>query len=293
MAIFYKKQTLSQAAPISEPIFNIPLKSAVTTYLIDREKALTAVSGEDKESLCISLRIIDEAAEDFAVKAGADPMPFKAAALKAAVSTIFAGRGMTIQVELSAFFAAKELAWVQCSVKHYMSTTAFLPNHDEKDSAARALIKDAGLTPDQTDFDSMLDEIRYIHGIEKTSGRKEFFRKKSIRMYTVPRQKKILRSMSEDFIKYIETLSDYTSALFVRIDHISMIKEIIISKEKGSIESIKKIMSMHGYELQGSENYRDASFSFWSAPLSTSEYNQFDSIVGELEQLISAKTEGR
>jgi hypothetical protein len=99
--------------------------------------------------------------------------------------------------------------------------------------------------------------------------------------------------MSEDFIKYIETLSDYTSALFVRIDHISMIKEIIISKEKGSIESIKKIMSMHGYELQGSENYRDASFSFWSAPLSTSEYNQFDSIVGELEQLISAKTEGR
>lgn len=268
-------------------LYSSPMQSAAGTFLFSRDSAMSNASRGDYPSAVSPVLTIADLCTDLATRAGVAPFPIRSACIHAIATALYSGRGATLQIDISANFSSKEKAWVQCSVKYYMSTLAFLSEPDDAEKKISAFLHEAG-QKDDVSYESDLDEIKYICGAERTVGRKEFFLKKIMKTYALTRPKKPSHEISPEFHSYIESLNDYNSALFVRIDRFAKKKEIVISEERGAIDEIRSIMSRYGYEFHTNERCGEASFSFWSTDLGTFEKNGFDAIMGELEQVIHA-----
>ena len=290
MAIISRSGTAETASSAREErldsaLYNTALKSAASTFLFSRETALADAAQGRMSAAAQPAVTIAKQCESLALHAGIDPETARSACLHAIGAAIFAGRGATLQIDMSANITTRDRAWIQCSVKYYMSTLAFLAAPPDADGNIAAFLCEAGEREDPS-YESGLDEIRYIFGAEHSVGRKEFFIKKVMRIYAVSRPKKSVHGISPEFLTYIESLDDYNSALFVRIDRFAKKKEIVISEERGSLDEIRRIMTRYGYEFHSNERFGSASFSFWSSDLGSFEKSGFDEIMRELEQAI-------
>lgn len=198
------------------------------------------------------------------------------------------GKSDTVEIEISVKNLNTENVFMEMNFKHYMP---------EKDFYS---LKDADINADNgiTDFESsrgrgeflmreIMDERKFINGVQKKpDGEKLYFFKRSMRKYLNPKPKKVFKKLSDDFKNYIDSLQNYSTALFVRMDYFSGKKEIVISEETARSNDVIKVMKDHNYHFNGSDSYRNIVFSFWETEISNKKQETLDYVVTELEKFI-------
>lgn len=235
-----------------------------------------------------------EKAREFAIIAGLDPDEMRMAFTEGIQNIVEHGQGKDVEIEIAVENIGTEDLYFEMSFKHYMSTKEFYSLNDANKSA------DTGMF----DFESprgrgeflmreIMDERKFLNGVEKKDdGSRNFFFKRLMRKYKNPKPKPLVARLDDDFKKYINSLQDFKSAMFVRMNYFEKKTEIVISEAHSSADTFRDVMSRFGYSFKGVDTYRNNAYSFWETDLDPEKAKgPFLSILGEIEKLLSKRKE--
>lgn len=200
------------------------------------------------------------------------------------------GQGQYVEIELSINNINSDDVYLEMTFKHNMSSKQFYSIQNANKSADEGILNfECSRGRGEFLMRELMDERKFINGYQKDeSGKKQYFFQRIMRKYKTHKQKLSQVKLTKEFKSYIDSLEDYHSALFVRMDYFTNRKELVISEETGNLTTIKNLMEKNGYTLTSHDTYRNTTFSFWeSKDTEKNKNNDFELILNDLESIIS------
>jgi len=257
---------------------------------IDRNFIVENEFGKRIEEMHGTMFYFKERTKEFAHIAGLDADEMRMAYGEGIQNILEHGKGKYVEVEVSVHNINSENVYLQMSFKHYMPSMEFYSILEANKNADEGILNfESSRGRGEYLMREIMDERKFINGIQKRpGGEKEYFFQRIMRKYRNPHPKAHVGYMTDEFKNYIDSLQDYHSALFVRMDYFSKKKELVISEDTGNIDKVKELMKKYNYSLIGSDNYRNINFSFWVTDIKPEESDKkFDEILNELEVIIA------
>ncbi len=284
-----KTEIYRQSPHLREAVQELRFRSVINRdYIINNEL------GKRIEETTGTMFYFKEKTREFAYLAGLDPDEMRMAFTEGIQNILEHGRSSSVEVELIASRINTEDTYLEMSFKHRMETRDFYSLHEADDSADRGIL-DFENPRGRGEFlmREIMDERKFINGMEKDpEGKGAFFFKRVMRKYKNPRPKPEVNQLSREFKSYIDSLQDYKSALFLRMDYFSRKVELVFSEERGSSDEIQEILQRYGYRFKGVDSYRNIAFSFWESDnLPETRQGPLDDILSEMEKLLAVRKE--
>ncbi|MCP4138091.1 MAG: ATP-binding protein [bacterium] len=235
-----------------------------------------------------------EKTKEFSHIAGIDPDEMRMAFSEGIQNVLEHGQGERVELYLAVKNIASENVYMEMSFKHYLDSKEFYSLKKANKSADEGILNlDSPRGRGEFMMREIMDERKFINGLEKTEdGSRYYFFKRVMRKYKNSKPKEKTERLTEEFKKYIDSLQDYRTALFIRMDYFKNKKELVLLENKSRLESIKKIMQKYGYTFNGSDVYKQINFTFWENDLlPTDSDDVFNEIVVELQKIIDEAKE--
>jgi len=257
---------------------------------VNRDAVVLGEFGQHIDETEGTMFFFKEKTKEFAQIAGLDPDEMRMAFTEGIQNVLEHGEGDNVEISVRVNNINSDNVYLEMSFKHYMSDKNFYSLTEANKSA------DSGMM----DFESprgrgefmmreIMDERKFINGYEKDdSGKGLYFFQRILRKYLNSKPKKDSSQLTNDFKTYIDSLQDYGSALFVRMDYYAKKKELVISEQKGDIESITKLLNAHSYSYKGRDHYKNIYYTFWEKDLTEEDtIYGFDSLINDLRMILT------
>jgi len=260
--------------------------------ILRRDVILEKEFGKKIDETSGTMFYFKEKAKELAHIVQLDPDEIRMAFTEGIQNILEHGQGKKTEITMTVNNINSENAYFEMSFKHYMEEKEFYSLKEANRSADRGMI-DFENSRGRGEFmmREIMDERKFINGLgKKQDGKNSYFFQRIMRKYKNSKPRGKTRSLSNEFKKYIDSLDDYRSALFVRMDYFLNKKELVLSEQVGKIEKIQEIMNKYGYKYNGSDKYKKINFSFWETDLENEDKNIFDKIISELKDIIEETT---
>jgi len=272
------------------PFLKKTVKKIEFKSVLLREAIVNAEIGRGIDETMGSMYYFKEKAREMAHFAGLDSGEVRSAFTEGIQNIIEHGHGDEVEITILVNDVLNDNSYLEMSFKHKMDTKKFYTLKDANISADNA-VTDLESARGRGEFmmREIMDERKFINGFEKLDdGTSYYFFKRIMRKYKKPRPKSKTEKLSAEFKRYIDSLQDYSSAMFVRMDYFSNKKEVVLSENRGTVDKIQNVMDRYNYRFIGSDRYRGINFTFWENDLSHgSHYDGFDNILTELRLILN------
>jgi hypothetical protein len=259
---------------------------------INREYIIRHEIGQRINEVHGTMFYFKERTKELAHIAGLDPSEIRLAFGEGIQNVLEHGKSKSVEIRISVHNINTEDVFLEMSFKHYMPTKAFYSIQSANRNADEG-ISNIESSRGRGEFlmREIMDERKFLNGVYKhANGDKEYFFQRIMKKYKFPKTKQRTHKLTHEFKNYIDTLTDYDSALFVRMDYFEKKKELVLSENSGSLAYLNQVMDKYGYVLTGTDNYRSTNFTFWENELTEREQqNEFENILAELGAILAGK----
>jgi anti-sigma regulatory factor (Ser/Thr protein kinase) len=256
---------------------------------INRKAVIENEFGKKIDETLGTMYYFKEKTRELAHIAALDPDEMRMAFTEGIQNVLEHGHGDDVEIVISVNNINTDNVYLQMSFKHFLDSKDFYSLKDANKNANEGIMDfENSRGRGEYMMREIMDERKFINGFEKNDdGTSYYFFKRIMRKYKIPKKHESSSRLSDEFKNYIDSLQDYNSAMFVRMDYYTNKKEIILSENKGRINDINKIMDRHGYVQKGSDRYRNTNFTFWEGDLKLLESKTgFDEIINELKGIV-------
>lgn len=256
--------------------------------IIDRDFVMKNEINQRIEEIYGTMFYFKERTKEFAEIAGLDSDSMRMAFGEGLQNILEHGKSNSVEINIIINNLNSNDTYMEMSFKHYMPEKDFY-SLKEADINADTGISNFESSRGRGEFlmREIMDERKFINGVQKIpEGKTLYFFKRIMRKYLNPKPRTFTNHLTDDFKNYIDSLQNYKSALFVRMDYFSNKKEIVISEAAASNNNVISIMENHNYKHKGFDSYRNIKFSFWESNFDNNSPG-LDYVVTELEKIIA------
>ncbi len=284
-----EKSPAREESHLSSPYLAASANNIWFTTVLNRDIIVKNEFGQKIDETQGSMYYFKEKAKELAIIAGFDSNEIRLAFTEGIQNIIEHGHDQNVYIEIAIENINSADLYFEMSFKHYMPTMKFYSLKDadkNADAGMQDLINPRGRG--EYLMREVMNERKFFNGIEKRKdGSQVFFFKRLMRKYKNPKPKPSLHRLTDEFKKYIDSLSDFNTALFVRMNYVDNTKELVLSEKNAMLDHTKEIMKKHNYQFKGQEKYRNTNFSFWETNIADDDSGySFDRIIVELETII-------